>query len=159
MPINNNILNYGGILKRMDTGDDMTWPSNGTGSFSDVILVNSLCKQRVSTSALNQTSTWRKAFKVPPVITSIPPNALSIEVYASNIATSLFRITAYINNVVDSNINNLSILPSVINTFESKSVSFGSPINPGDDIMIAIEVQSNANAQTYRIKRLQIKYY
>lgn len=159
MAINNNIGGYGTILKKMDTGDDMTWPSNGTGSFSDVILVNSLCKQRVSTSALNQTSTWRKVFKAPPIISSIPANALSIEVYASNIATSLFSITAYINNVADANINNFSILPSVINVFETKTASFGSPINPGDDIMIAVQVQSNSNGQTYRIKRFEIKYY
>lgn len=102
----------------------------------------------------NGTGRFQFLFKVPANYVS--GGELKLDVRRSS-AVNAHTATAYINDVVDATINSTSIAATAVNTWEVKTLIFGSSIAPGNSI--AIDIFSDVgNGIVAYVKAAQFNY-
>lgn len=74
-----------------------------------------------------------------------------------NVGLTTWTVTAYINGVVDSNINAVSIKPTANSVYQLKSNAFGSALAIGDVLMIKLDF-TGGNGDDVRINKIYIEY-
>ncbi len=142
-------------VRAMALGADEAWNTYGSGVWTIVWSAGDQYLTRVSGGAT--TGQARRSHKVEPDLVSCPANAFSIDTFANSLAGSL-TLTVYINGVADTNMNGVSIEPSVINTWETKTFTFNTDPSAGDTLAIEVVSTATGAAQGHQINNLQIKY-
>lgn len=101
------------------------------------------------------TGSYQTSIKVPNDYRSGGTLKISVR---KNANVTAHTVTAYINNTVDATINAADIEATATNTWEVKTVTFGSTLAAGDDIAINLNSTLSTNGNTTYVKTIQFNY-
>ncbi len=120
--------------------------------------ISRLSTRVTSTAGGAQNATVRKAFIIPNDFGSFPTGALVLKSRRSSSAPTHLQLTVEKGGTADPSIGGVDIQAVAGLTWEVKTITPTAVYFPGDHVVIAVESQTNANAQFNEVAELELLY-
>jgi hypothetical protein len=136
---------------------DNSFFTAGSGTITTIfILLTSRLYYTHTGTTGNQSLIFRREEKLPEDFINFTGDGFSIDTFTNQTLNNI-QATIYKNGSADATINGLSVKPSILSTWQTKTSSFGSNYSAGDYIIIMIN--STTVAPSFNsIDRIYLKY-